>query len=166
MLAVLTSTGLVHAEENPFKPQPKLKDAKVSSWNIGAGVTKKLLHANLEWVNPYGIAYAKVGAFVNNDHEFAGQVGFRYPAFLNGVDKNGFYVGVYVPSLKSKKVDNKDEIQYGAGVDLAYVLLTKERISTFSVGVGAGSEIHDSRGKMIEETRPELQFAYTLSFGL
>ena len=59
LLAVLTCTGLVHAEENPFKPEPKLKDAKVSTWNIGAGVTKKLLHANLEWVNPYGIAYAK-----------------------------------------------------------------------------------------------------------
>ena len=31
LLAVLTSTGLVHAGENPFKPEPKLKDAKVSS---------------------------------------------------------------------------------------------------------------------------------------
>ena len=107
MLAVLTSTGLVHAGENPFKPEPKLKDAKVSSWNIGAGVTKKLLHANLEWVNSYGIAYAKAGAFLNDDNEAGGQVGFRYPYYLTGTDKNGYYVGVYAGHLDSKNYGGK-----------------------------------------------------------
>ena len=70
LLAVLAFNGVVHAEENPYMPEAKLKGAKdVATWNIGAGFTKKLLHANLEWVNPYGIAYAKVGAFLNDDNE-------------------------------------------------------------------------------------------------
>ena len=45
------------------------------------------------------------------------------------------------------------------------VLLNKERISTFSVGMGAGSELHNKNGDMILETRPQIQFAYTLSVG-
>lgn len=166
LILLLGLGNAAHAGLQDYLPEAKLKETDAATFNVGAGLTQKIAHFNGEWVNPYGIAYAKVGAFVSGDHEFAGQVGFRYPAFLNGTDKNGFYVGVYGGSLKSKKVDNKDEIQYGAGVDLAYVLLNKERISTLSVGVGAGSEIHDSRGKMIEETKPQLQFAYTLSFGL
>lgn len=40
LLAVLTCNGLVHADENPYMPEPKLKDANVSTWNIGAGFTK------------------------------------------------------------------------------------------------------------------------------
>lgn len=155
-----------YADWQDYLPEAKLKSSDTSTLNAGAGLTQKLAHFNGEWVNPYGIAYAKLGAFVNGDHEFGGQVGFRYPVVLNGTDKNGFYVGVYGGSLKSKKVDNGDKVQYGAGVDLSYVLLNKERISTFSVGMGAGSELHDRNGNMIEETRPQIQFAYTLSVGL
>lgn len=149
----------------PKLPEAKLKPADASTLNAGAGITQKLAHVNAEWVNPYGIAYAKLGAFLNNDHELGGQIGFRYPIALNGTDKNGFYLGAYGGSLKSKKIDNEDKVQYGGGVDLSYVLLNKERISTFSVGVGAGSKLHDSRGKLIEDTDPRLQFSYTLSVG-
>lgn len=164
LILLLGIGNVTYAAWQDYLPEAKLKNTDAAT--LGVGLTQKMAHFNGEWVNPYGIAYAKVGAFVNGDHALAGQVGFRYPVVLNGTDKNGFYIGVYGGSLKSKKVDNKDKIQYGAGVDLAYVLLNKERISTFAVGVGAGSEIHDSRGKMIEETKPQLQFAYTLSFGL
>ncbi|MFW2078965.1 hypothetical protein ACG94X_14840 [Acinetobacter sp. ULE_I010] len=146
-------------------PEAKIKPEDASKWNIGAGVTQRLLHVNGEWVNPYGIAYAKLGAFYNDDNLIGGQVGFRIPVALNGTDRNGFYLGVYAGSLQSKPVDGKDEIQYGAGGDLSYVLLNKDRISTFSVGMGAGSELHDKNGKMIVETRPQIQFAYTLSVG-
>ena len=69
LLAVMSLNTVAYADENPYLPEPKLKEAKDSTWNIGAGFTKKLLHANLEWVNPYGIAYAKVGAFLNDDNE-------------------------------------------------------------------------------------------------
>ena len=146
-------------------PEAKIKPEDAYKWNIGAGVIQRLLHVNGEWVNPYGIAYAKLGAFYNDDNLIGGQVGFRIPVALNGTDKNGFYLGVYAGSLQSKPVDGKDEIQYGAGGDLSYVLLNKDRISTFSVGMGAGSELHDKNGKMIVETRPQIQFAYTLSVG-
>ena len=146
-------------------PEAKIKPEDASKWNIGAWVTQRLLHVNGEWVNPYGIAYAKLGAFYNDDNLIGGQVGFRITVALNGTDKNGFYLGVYAGSLQSKPVDGKDEIQYGAGGDLSYVLLNKDRISTFSVGMGAGSELHDKNGKMIVETRPQIQFAYTLSVG-
>lgn len=163
---LLAAVGsLAHADFAEYLPEAKLKSSDASTWNVGAGMTMKLAHVNAEWVNPYGIAYAKVGAFINGDHEFGGQVGFRYPVILTGTDKNGYYLGVYGGSLKSKKVDNSDEVQYGAGVDLSYVLLNKDRLSTFSVGMGAGSELHDSRGNMILETRPQIQFAYTLSVG-
>jgi hypothetical protein len=146
-------------------PEAKFKPEDASKWNIGAGVTQQMVHANGEWVNPYGIAYTKLGVFYNGDHEFAGQVGYRIPVVLNGKDKNGFYVGVYGGTLKSKKVDGSDEVQYGGGADLSYVLLNKERISTFSVGMGAGSELHNKNGDMVLETRPQIQFAYTLSVG-
>ena len=166
LLAVLTSTGLVHAEENPFKPEPKLKDAKVSSWNIGAGVTKKLLHANLEWVNRYGIAYAKAGAFLNTDNKAGGQVGFRYQYYLTGTDKNGYYVGVYAGHLDSKNYGGKVKANLGVGADMAFVWLNNERISTFSVGAGVREPLEGADGKTAKKAEPVLQLSYTLSFGL
>ena len=148
-----------------FLPEAKIKPEDASKWNLGAGITQQMVHANGEWVNPYGIAYVKLGAFYNGDHAFAGQLGYRVPVVLNGKDKNGFYLGVYGGTLKSKVVDGNDAVQYGGGGDLSYVLLDKERISTFSVGMGVGSELHDKNGNMILETRPQIQISYTLSVG-
>jgi len=172
LLLLVTVGNTVHAAVKDYLPnfkgvfpEAKIKPEDASKINIGAGITQQIMHVNGEWVNPYGIAYAKLGAFYNGDHEFAGQVGYRIPVALNGTDKNGFYLGLYGGSLKSKKVDGRDEVQYGGGADLSYVLLNKERISTFSVGMGAGSEIHNKNGEMIAETRPQIQFSYTLSVG-
>ena len=166
LLAVLALTGFAHAEENAYMPEAKLTGANVSTWNIGAGFTKKLLHANLEWVNPYGIAYAKVGAFLNDENPAGGQVGFRYPYHLTGTDKNGYYIGAYAGHIESKQIDGEEKARLGAGVDLAYVWLNSERISTFSVGIGAGERMKNANGDLIEKTEPTLQFSYTLSFGL
>lgn len=144
----------------------KLKTGEAASaWNVGAGLTSKLGHVNLEWVNPYGIAYAKVGAFINNDHAIGGQVGFRYPIVLTGTHQNGYYLGVYAGHLKSKSFGNHDETQLGAGADFSYVFMDKERISTMSVGLGAGQEV--TKGNVtVFESKPVIQFAYTFSFGL
>ena len=87
LLAVLTVSSWAHAQDYSFLPEAKLADHKASTWNVGAGFTQKLLHLNGEWVNPYGIAYAKVGAFLNGDKTAEGQVGFRYPYYLTGTDK-------------------------------------------------------------------------------
>ena len=67
--------------------------------------------------------------------------------------------------MKSKKVNaNRDDTQVGGGVDLSYVLLCKERISTFSVGIGVGDESKNG-DDIVFETKPQIQFAYTLSVG-
>lgn len=166
LLAVLTCAGTANANENLYLPKAKLKDAAVSTWNVGAGFTKKLLHGNVEWVNPYGIAYAKTGVFLNDDNTVGGQVGFRYPYYLTGTDKNGYYVGAYAGHIQTKIIDGEEKARLGAGVDLAYVWLSSERISTFSVGIGAGENLKNSRGETVERPEPTLQFSYTLSFGL
>lgn len=169
-LLLLTLWGSVsHAQSdflNHYLPDAKLKNATVSNFNIGAGFTQRLLHGNIEWVNPYGIAYAKTGVFLNGDQQVGGQIGFRYPAYLTGTDQNGYYVGVYAGHLDSKSVDNDYEARLGAGVDLAYVKLNAARISTFSVGLGVGEELTDQQGKKVEEVKPQIQFSYSLSFGL
>jgi hypothetical protein len=133
---------------------------------VGAGFSNKLVHLNAEWVNPYGIAYAKAGAFLSGDRVPGGQIGFRHPVYLTATEKNGYYVGAYAGYVDRKWLDGDDEARLGAGVDLAYVMLTRDRISTFSVGVAAAEKMTDSTGKVIADVEPKLQFSYTLSFGL
>lgn len=165
LLMLMTVGSLTHAEFKDYLPEPKLKSEGYSTWNAGAGMTMKLAHLNGEWVNPYGIGYAKVGAFINGDHEVGTQFGFRMPVVMTGTDLNGYYLGVYAGHLKSKKVNaNRDDTQVGGGVDLSYVLLSKERISTFSVGIGVGDESKNG-DDIVFETKPQIQFAYTLSVG-
>ncbi len=166
LVACIVLCNVAYAEESSFFPQAKLTGEDTKTWNVGAGITQKLLHLNAEWVNPYGIAYAKAGAFLNGDHEPGGQIGFRLPYHFTGKDKNGYYIGAYAGHLESKVVDQKEKARLGAGVDLAYVLLSRERISTFSVGIGAGEKLEDRAGRVIAETEPKLQFSYTLSVGL
>ncbi len=166
LLAMILMTSTAYAHEQTFLPDAKLTDAQASTWNIGAGFTKKMIHINPEWVNPYGIGYVKGGVFLDDDKTLGAQVGFRYPAHLTGKDKNGYYVGVYAGHIQSKRVDGEYEARLGGGVDLAYVMLSSERISTFSIGIGAGEELTNRNGDVVAETEPQLQFSYTLSIGL
>lgn len=166
LVAFLAFSNVAIADENSFLPEAKLAGHKVSTWNVGAGLTQKLLHLNGEWVNPYGIAYVKAGVFTNGDNTVGGQVGFRYPLHLTGTEKNGYYLGAYAGTLDSKRVDNNYESRLGAGVDLAFVWLNNERVSTFSVGIGAAEKLTNKDGSVVEDTEPQLQFSYTLSFGL
>lgn len=164
-LILLVATGqLTYASPADYLPAAKMKVEEASWLNLGAGVTQKLVHANAEWVNPYGIAYAKLGAFYNDDNEIGGQLGFRYPAVLTGKDLNGYYVGAFAGHLRSKVINREDKAQLGGGVDLSLVFLNKERISTFSVGLVAGEELKQGN-VVVYETKPELQFAYSLSIG-
>lgn len=150
-----------------YLPEAKLKDsrAELKDIYVGVGLSRQLLHVNAEWVNSYGIAYAKGGAFTSNDYEFGAQVGFRYPYHLTGTDQNGYYFGVYAGHLDSVKLDGESHQRLGLGVDLAYVFLSKQRISTFSVGVGAAEKVEGRNGS-VSEMKPQLQFAYSLSFGV
>lgn len=166
LMLCMLGTNIAYAQDSRFFPEAKLKEGQASTWNFGAGVTQKMVHLNTEWVNPYGIAYLKGGVFLNGDHNPGGQVGFRYPVHFTGKDKNGYYIGVYAGHLDSKSVDNDYESRLGGGVDLAYVMMSPERISTFSIGLGAGEELNNRDGSMAAETKPQLQFSYTLSIGL
>lgn len=166
LLAFFALANVAYAQDNPYLPEAKLTPESAKAWNVGAGFTQELIHVNAEWVNPYGIAYAKAGVFIDDDYTAGGQVGFRYPYHLTGKDKNGYYVGVYAGHIDSKSVDNELKAQLGAGVDLAYVLLSKERISSFSIGIGAGEELEDRNGNVVAKTEPRIQFSYTLSICL
>ncbi|MBJ9985428.1 hypothetical protein IAE19_08225 [Acinetobacter sp. S40] len=166
LVVLLALSQAAFADENRFKPEAKLTEGSASTWNAGAGITQKLIHLNGEWVNPYGIAYAKVGTYLNGDHNFGGQVGFRYPYYLTGVNKNGYYVGLYAGSIESKEINGDDKTRLGGGVDLSYVWLDKERISTVSVGIGAGEKLKDASGEVVADIEPKLQVSYTLSIGL
>ena len=164
LLGILSQTAL--ADVSRYKPEARLTEGAASTWNVGAGVTQKLIHVNGEWVNPYGIAYAKIGSYLNGDHKVGGQVGFRYPYYLTGTNQNGYYFGLYAGSIESKEIDGDDKTRLGGGVDLAYVWLDKERISTISVGMGTGEKLKDSRGNIVADIEPRLQISYSLSFGL
>lgn len=164
---IILATTAAQAKVTDYLPEAKLQSytAQLKQGYVGFGVSQQLLHVNAEWVNPYGIAYAKVGAFANGDHDIGGQVGFRYPYYLTGTDLNGYYIGAYAGQLESKKVDQDYHERLGAGIDLAYVRLDKERISTFSVGIGAAQKV-TGRAGTVEEVEPQLQFAFSLSFGV
>lgn len=168
ILAVLSlgTMSFAQAALDDFLPAAKLKDhtASLNKVYVGAGMSNKLVHGNAEIITPYGIAYGKLGVFTNGQ-DLGGQVGFRYPYHLNGTDQNGYYIGAYAGYLENVKIDGEQEQRLGAGVDLSYVLLSKQRLSTLSVGVGAGEKLEGRYGSK-KEIVPKLQFSYTLSFGI
>ena len=166
LLALALLAHGASAQDSAFLPEAKLADSSVKALYAGAGFTQKMIHLNAEWVNPYGIAYAKAGAFLNGDKTFGGQLGFRYPVHFTGKDKNGYYLGAYAGHIESKDTGAEYESRLGGGVDLAYVMLSPERISTFSVGIGAGEKLTGQNGRTVADTEPKLQFSYTLSIGL
>ncbi len=159
------SSGLSFASDTPYF-QAKLPQGSAEKLNAGFGFTEKLVHLNGEYVTPYGIAYGKVGAFLNGDNTAGAQIGFRYPYFLTGKDKNGYYIGAFAGHIDSKSVDDGFESRLGGGVDLAYVWLNPERISTASIGLVAGEKLNHANGDVAAKTEPRLQFSYSLSFGL
>ena len=164
-LALICITPTLYAESS-WLPEAKLNMNEAKKWNVGAGFTQKLLHVNGEMPNPYGISYVKLGAYLNDGNSPGGQIGFRYPYYLTGTQLNGYYIGAYAGTVQSLKVDGDRKARFGGGIDLAYVWLSKERISTLSVGLGAGQTIKNAAGDVVEEVDPRLQFSYTLSFGL
>lgn len=168
---ILALTGILiaqgaHAAVNDFLPPAKLKEHTAGLKTVygGVGMTNRLAHGNVEVVTPYGIGYGKVGVFTNGQ-DTGGQVGFRFPYHFTGTDQNGYYVGLYAGHTENAKIDNEQKQRLGVGVDLSYVLLSKERISTVSVGVGASEKLEGRYGAEFKST-PKLQFSYTLSFGI
>lgn len=82
VLALVACANVAYAQDNSFLPDAKIPAGSAQTWNVGAGVTQKLLHTNLEWGNPYGIAYAKAGVFINDDYPVGGQLGLDFQFIL------------------------------------------------------------------------------------
>lgn len=168
-IGLLTLSALLSSitmAQNANYLEAKINQGSAAAFNVGFGFTEKLLHVNGEYVVPYGIAYAKAGAYLNGDNTAGAQIGFRYPYFLTGKDKNGYYIGAFAGTIDSKPVDRNFESRLGAGVDLAYVWLNPERISTASIGLVAGEELTAANGDVVAKTEPRLLISYSLSFGL
>lgn len=164
LLAVLSS-AVAQAGISDMLPEPKLAEQNTGKGYVGFGLSQRLGHVNVEWVSDYGIAYAKAGAFFGGEEDPGAQIGFRYPYHLTGTDANGYYFGVYGGHLDNISLDGKYYQRLGAGIDLAYVLLNKSRISTASVGIGAAEQVVGRFGSK-KYMSPQLQLAYSLSFNV
>lgn len=66
LVILLFGLKMTHADLKNYLPDAKIKVENISTWNFVIGMTQKLAHLNGEWVNPYGIGYAKLSAFVND----------------------------------------------------------------------------------------------------
>ena len=167
MLSLGMACGMTaQAALDDYLPAAKFKphmDSLKTAY-VGLGMTDRLAHGNAELVTPYGIAYGKVGVFTNGE-DMGVQAGFRYPYHLTGTDQNGYYIGAFLGHTENAKVDNEQIQRLGAGVDLSYVMLNAQRISTLSVGLKFSERLTGRYGTEVPAD-PELQFAYTLSFGV
>lgn len=167
LVVLFGATNMAHAAWTDALPEPQLKDVKGAPVYVGLGISNKLMHANAEYANDYGIAHVKVGSFWNGDNDFGVQAGVRFPVHLNGKDGNGFYIGVFGGQIETNPVArNEYDVRLGAGVDFSYVKMSEARISTFSVGVVGVEKVESPEGRTIEQAKPRLQFAYSMSFGL
>lgn len=158
VLALVACANVAYAQDNSFLPDAKIPAGSAQTWNVGAGVTQKLLHTNLEWVNPYGIAYAKAGVFINDDYPVGGQLGFRFPVHFTGKDKNGYYLGVYAGHIDSKKVDGEYESRLGGGVDLAYVFLVLNESALSVWGLVQGKNSKPNRAMWLQKLNRDYNF--------
>lgn len=165
LLLALIGTSTVFAETQDRFPVAKLQpfSAQLSSIYAGLGISQRLLHANVEWVNSYGIVYAKLGGFLKADNGFGAQLGYRYPYYLTGKNQNGYYVGVFAGYLDRLEIDSEYKDRFGVGVDLAYLILDAEKISTASVGIGFAQKLEGQYGS-VDDFEPKIQFSYSLSF--
>lgn len=166
MCLSLGLTSFAQAALDDYLPPAKLKEHTASLNTVygGFGMSNKLVHGNAEIITPYGIAYSKLGVFTNGE-DLGAQVGFRFPYHFTGTDQNGYYIGVYGGHTENAKIDNEQKQRLGVGMDLSYVKLDKQRISTASLGIQLSENLEGRYGSE-SKTTPKLQFAYTLSFGI
>ncbi len=169
-ITVLLTVGLVasassHADVKDWLPKPATDTKGLKTIYAGVGATNELLHVNAEMPTSYGNVYAKLGGFLDGPKEAAGQVGFRYPYYLTGTDKNGYYFGGFVGHLETKSLDGKKYNRLGAGGELSYVWTDSSRISAASIGVGFGERKKGRNGSK-ESSTPMIMFGYSFNFGV
>ena len=168
--SALLTLGLVasassHAAVQDWLPKPATDTKGLKKVYAGVGATNELLHTNVEMPTSYGNVYAKLGGFFDGPKEAAGQIGFRYPYYLTGTDKNGYYFGGFVGHVETKSMDGKKYNRLGAGGELSYVWMDNSRISAASIGIGFG-ERKKGRNGAEESSTPMVMFGYSFSFGV
>lgn len=169
-IAALLTMGLVvsgsaQAAVKDWLPKPAADTTGLKKVYAGVGITNELYHLNTEIPTGYGNMYVKLGAFIDGPSEPAGQIGFRYPYFLTGTDKNGYYFGGFLGHVETRTIDSKKENRLGAGGELSYVWMNSSRVSVASVGIGVGEGKKDRSGNK-EDSKPMIMFGYSFNFGI
>lgn len=163
-VGLMTSVSAQAAVKDWF-PKPATDTTGLKKVYAGVGITNELYHLNAEMPTGYGNIYVKAGGFIDGPNEPAGQIGFRYPYFLTGTDKNGYYFGGFVGHIETKTQDSKKYNRLGAGGELSYVWMNRSRVSAASVGIGVG-ERKKGRDGTKEDATPMIMFGYSFSFGI
>ncbi|XID75699.1 hypothetical protein ACF3NA_03945 [Alkanindiges sp. WGS2144] len=161
----LLASATAQAAIKDWLPEPATDVTGLKTIYAGAGVTGQLFHLNAEVPTGYGNVYAKVGGFLDGPKEAAGQVGFRYPYYLTGTDKNGYYFGGFIGHIETRSLDDKKYNRLGAGGELSYVWMNKSRISAASVGIAVGEEKTGRYGTK-ERAKPMVLASYSFNFGI
>lgn len=165
LLACLAVTGVAHAdvidwlgwEEN--RPDTK----GLSKVYVGLGFSNALVHGNAEVPTPYGNVYARVGQFYDGEG-VAGQLGWRYPYAMTGVDKNGYYLGGFVGHIENDRLDGERYNRLGGAVELSYVWMNAARAGSASVAIGAGEQTSSEAGEQ-KFSKPMVVFSFTFGIG-
>lgn len=142
----------------------QLVPAELSTVYVGAGLSNEFIHALAEKPTKFGNFYAKVGQFYDGDG-VAGQIGFRYPYYLTGKDKDGVYLGAFAGHVHVNRLDGERFNRLGAGFDIAYVKMDKSRISSLSVAIYAAEAKEGKNGAKLE-SEPEVMLGYSYAIDL
>lgn len=165
LLACLAVTGVAQADVIDWlgwdENRPDTKG--LSPVYVGVGFTNALVHANAEVPTPYGNVYAKVGQFYDGQG-LAGQVGWRYPYAMTGVDKNGYYLGGFVGHIENDRLDGERYNRLGAGAEVSYVWMNDARAGAASVAIGAGEQTSSKTGEQ-KFSKPMMVFSITFGIG-
>lgn len=51
LLAFAFIANMAYADDSTYRSEAKLSDSQASTWNVGAGFTRNMIHLNTEWGN-------------------------------------------------------------------------------------------------------------------
>lgn len=171
--ACLSVTGMANAAEkteqevlvNPYKKSFKVDLPKnTHAFYAGVGLSNGFMHFLAEKPTRIGNFYAKIGQFYGGTG-VAGQVGYRYPYKLTGVNNNGVYVGAFAGHVADDRKDGKRYNRLGAGIDISYLWFDASRIGALSMGLYFAEPTKEANGER-KEIKPKLMASISLAAGL
>lgn len=165
LLACLAVTSTAQADVIDWlgweETRPDIKG--LSTVYVGVGISNAFVNANVEAPTPYGNVYAKMGQFYDGQG-VAGQVGWRYPYAMTGVDKNGYYLGGFVGHIENDSLDFERYNRLGGAAELSYVWMNAQRMGSASIAIGAGEQTTGKNGEQ-KFSKPMMVFSITFGIG-